>query len=248
MTERAVLRMKTTRNLLCLCCCVLSLLSACARPSAPSGAAQTQAATRPAHNFARWEREIAAFEAQDRLNPQPKGGVLFIGSSTIRLWKTLATDFPDTHVINRGFGGSEIVDSTHFADRIIFPYEPRAIFLRAGGNDIHSGRSAREVFEDYKQFVATVHTRLPRARVVFISWCPAISRWSERHENKALNDLVHQYVQQRNTPLLEYVETYDMSLDANGQGRPELFVSDMLHFNEAGYRILAERVRPFVSR
>ena len=77
------------------------------------------------HNFARWEKEIAAYERMDRTNPPPKGGVLFIGSSTIRLWKTLAQDFPDQRVINRGFGGSQIVDATHFAERIIFPYEPK---------------------------------------------------------------------------------------------------------------------------
>src|SRR5258708_1728329 len=64
------------------------------------------------HDFARWEKEIAAYEAADRENPPPKGGILFIGSSTIRLWKTLAQDFPEYKVINRGFGGSEIADST----------------------------------------------------------------------------------------------------------------------------------------
>src|SRR5688572_13107998 len=79
------------------------------------------------HNFARWEKEIAAYEQSDRTNPPPKGSVLFIGSSTVRLWKTLAQDFPDHRVINRGFGGSQIIDSAHFAERIIFPYEPKAI-------------------------------------------------------------------------------------------------------------------------
>src|SRR4051812_12764767 len=63
------------------------------------------------HNFARWEKEIAAFEAADRMNPPPKGGILFTGSSTIRLWKTLAQDYPQHKVINRGFGGSEIADA-----------------------------------------------------------------------------------------------------------------------------------------
>src|SRR5215468_6885350 len=79
------------------------------------------------HNFTRWEQEIAAFERTDQTNPPPRGAVLFIGSSTIRLWKTLARDFPEQQVVNRGFGGSEILDSTHFAERIIFPYEPRMI-------------------------------------------------------------------------------------------------------------------------
>src|SRR5262245_15054396 len=88
------------------------------------------------HDFARWENEIAAYEQMDRTNPPPNGALLFIGSSTIRLWKTLAEDFPEQRVINRGFGGSEIVDATHFAERLIFPHVPRMVFLRAGGNDL----------------------------------------------------------------------------------------------------------------
>ena len=127
----------------------------------------------PPHNFARWEKEIAAYEASDRTNPPPKGGALFIGSSTIRLWKTLATDFPDHKVINRGFGGSEIVDATHFADRIIFPYEPKQIFLRAGGNDIHGGRLPEQVAADFADFVRVVHERLPNAEIVYIAVNPA---------------------------------------------------------------------------
>src|SRR5213079_3617807 len=93
-----------------------------------------QAANPPAmpHDFARWEPEIAAYEKADQANPPPKGAILFIGSSTIRLWSTLHQDFPQHKVINRGIGGSEIADATHFADRVIFPYEPRQIFLRAG--------------------------------------------------------------------------------------------------------------------
>ena len=80
----------------------------------------TTASTQP-HNFDRWEKEIAAFEEKDKTNPPPKGGLLFIGSSTIRGWKTLEQDYPNHKVINRGFGGSQIVDSTHFAERVIFP-------------------------------------------------------------------------------------------------------------------------------
>src|SRR6185369_12623165 len=93
------------------------------------------------HNYAKWEHDIAAFEKSDRTNPPPKGAVLFVGASSIRRWTTLAQDFPGHRVINRGFGGSEITDSTHFADRIIFPYQPRIIFLRAGGNDLSAGHS-----------------------------------------------------------------------------------------------------------
>ena len=194
------------------------------------------------HNFAKWDNEIAAFEKSDLTNPPPKGAVLFIGSSTIRMWKTLAQDFPNQKVINRGFGGSEIVDATHFAERIVFPYEPRKIFLRSGGNDLNAGRSVEEVFADFKAFVTKVQTRLPNTEVVFISLSPSIARWGQAEKEKALNLMVSDYVRQM--PKVKYLDTYSVSLDAEGKARPELFQGDKLHFNAAGYKLLAERVRP----
>ena len=197
-------------------------------------------------DFSQWEKDIAAFEASDRTNPPPKGGVLFVGSSTIVRWKTLQQDFPGVRVINRGFGGNQIADSTHFADRMIFPYEPQTIVLRAGGNDIHAGKSPEQVFDDFKAFAATVHKRLPRARIVYISQPPTIARWDERDALKELNALVAAYI--KTDPRLVYIETYDTTLDAKGQPRPELFVEDKLHFSPEGYKVLAERVRPFLVR
>ena len=92
----------------------------------------------------KWESEIKAFEAADKTNPPPHGAVLFIGSSSIRQWKTLAEDFQEYKVINRGFGGSQIIDSVAFADRIIIPYKPRLILLYAGDNDIAAGKSPEQ--------------------------------------------------------------------------------------------------------
>ena len=104
-----------------------------------AGALRTAIGAETNHNFDKWEKEIAAYEASDRTNPPPKHCLLFTGSSTIRRWTTLAQDYPNPPVINRGVGGSEVVDITHFADRIVFPYEPKMIFFRCGGNDIFAG-------------------------------------------------------------------------------------------------------------
>ncbi len=197
-------------------------------------------------DFARWEKEIAAFEQRDRTNPPPQGAVLFIGSSTIRLWATLATDFPEQPVINRGFGGSEIVDSTHFAGRILFPYAPKAVFFRAGGNDIVAGKSPEAVFDDFKEFVATVHARLPATDIFFISWNFTIARWQNRDKETVLNDLVKKYALE--IPHLKYIEASAIALGADGKPRPELFREDGLHFNAAGYKLLIETVRPFLPK
>jgi GDSL-like Lipase/Acylhydrolase family len=208
--------------------------------SRPAGGTETN------HNFAQWEKEIAAFEQSDLTNPPPKYGVEFIGSSMIRRWNTLAQDFPDQPVFNRGFGGSEIVDSTHFAPRIIFPYAPRMIVFRAGGNDLWAGKSPEQVFADFQEFITTVHAKLPSTEIVFISWSPTPSRWKQHEQEKELNWLIENFVRQ--TPHLKYVETYDLPLGTDGLPRPDLFVADQLHFNAEGYKLLAERVRPLLSK
>ncbi len=198
------------------------------------------------HDYAKWEKEVAAYEAADRQGPPPKGGILFIGSSTIRLWTTLAEDYPDHKVINRGFGGTEIVDSTHFADRLIFPHEPKQIFLRAGGNDIHAGRTPEEVAYDFAEFVRVVHARLPKTEILYIAVSPAPARWGETDKYRELNRLIREMALKM--PRVGFVDSFDVSLSPDGQARPELFVKDRLHFSPEGYKLLAERVRPFLAQ
>jgi lysophospholipase L1-like esterase len=222
---------------------VTAALIALSLPAAFPPAGRPYAETR---DYAKWEKEVAAYEEADRKSPPPKGGILFIGSSTIRLWKTLADDYPDHKVINRGFGGTEIVDSTHFADRLIFPHEPKQIFLRAGGNDIHAGRVPREVAADFAEFVRVVHARLPRTEILYIAVSPAPARWGESDKYRELNRLIREMALEM--PRVGFVDTYDVSLAPDGTARPELFVKDRLHFAPEGYKLLAERIRPFLAQ
>jgi lysophospholipase L1-like esterase len=219
----------------------LGLLAAI--PSAPGQEARPYALRR---DYTKWEKEVAAYEASDRQDLPPKNAILFIGSSTIRLWKTLAEDYPNVKVINRGFGGTEIVDSTRFADRLIFPHEPKQIFLRAGGNDIHAGRTPREVAADFAEFVRVVHARLPKTEIVYIGVSPAPSRWGESDKYRELNRLIREMALEM--PRVGYVDTFNMVLGPDGNARPELFVKDRLHFSPEGYQRLRERVRPFLAQ
>jgi lysophospholipase L1-like esterase len=206
----------------------------------PAGAAEKP------HDFTRWEKEIAAFATAERTNSPPTNALLFIGSSTIRLWTTLAQDFPEHTVINRGFGGSEIVDSTHFAERIVFPYAPRAIFLRAGGNDIANGKKPEAVAADFREFVAFVRTKLPETEIYFISCTYTPLRWKNAEREKTMNRLIEEYI--RATPHLQYIETGPLALGTNGLPRLDLFRADQLHFNAEGYKLLAQAVRPFLPQ
>jgi lysophospholipase L1-like esterase len=197
------------------------------------------------HNFKVWEPEISAIERSDLTNPPPRHAIFFVGSSTIKFWTNLPQDFPGLPVINRGFGGSEICDSTHFADRIIFPYAPRQIVFRAGGNDLADGKSPEQVFADYQAFVALVEKVQPDTKITYISWNPTIARWSLRDKEAELNRMIKDFSSQNRH--LEYVDTADMILGADGKPRADLLRADKLHLNPAGYKLLAERVRPYVQ-
>jgi lysophospholipase L1-like esterase len=224
---------------------VLILISSLvARAQQPQSAPVTPASQ--THDSSKWEKAIAVFEAQDKTNPPPKKALLFIGSSTIVRWKTLAQDYAEHKVINRGFGGSQIADSVNFADRIIIPYAPRAVFLRAGGNDLNAGKSVELVFNDFKAFVAKIQGKLPETDIFFIGLSPSIARWKQVDKEKELNSLVQTYIAGK--PHLKYIETYDMVLGPDGKPREELFVEDKLHFSAEGNKLLAERVRPHLPK
>ena len=182
-----------------------------------------------------FEKEILAFESSDRTNPPPKHAILFVGSSSIRLWKTLAQDFPNRPVINRGFGGSQIADSILFADRIVLPYEPSTIVFYAGGNDLNAGKTPQAVFHDYKTFVALVRAKLPDTKIAYISIAGNPARWSQIERVREANRLIQAY--SRTVPGLSYIDTATAMLGADGLPRPEIFVADKLHMNTNGYAI-----------
>jgi lysophospholipase L1-like esterase len=185
-------------------------------------------------------KEINAFTASDATNPPPSGSVLFIGSSSIRLWKTLAQDFSKFRVLNRGFGGSQVIDSVNYADRIVFPYKPRQIVMYAGGNDINAKKSPQQVFADFKTFVAKVHAELPRTKISYISIAPNPARWSQIAQVREANRLIEEFT--RTDSRLAFIDTFSHMLGPDGHPLPDIFVSDRLHMNPKGYVIWTEVV------
>ncbi len=194
-------------------------------------------------NTSKWEAEILAFEKSDLTNPPPKGAILFVGSSSIRKWTTLVKDFPGKTVINRGFGGSEIADSTAFAERIIFPYEPKMIVLYAGDNDLAAGKSVKQVVADYHDFVQKVHARLPETRIAFISIKPCPSRWRLKDKVLAVNRQIAAMKGNR----LVFIDVYPSMLDADGKPQADLFLSDGLHPSPKCYQLWASLIKPWLE-
>jgi lysophospholipase L1-like esterase len=181
----------------------------------------------------KWESEITKFEESDRQNPPPKDAVIFIGSSSIRLWQSLKEDFAGVKVINRGFGGSEIPDSTFYVTRIVTPYRPKMVVLYAGDNDLANGKTPKQVFEDYKAFVERIHQNLPTTKIAFISIKPSPARLSLLQSMKDANGLIKAYATHDKT--LIYIDVFTPMLRRDGSPRPELFGTDKLHMNSKGY-------------
>ena len=184
---------------------------------------------------ARWAETIDKFTQADATKPPPAGGVVFVGSSSIVRWKTLAQDFPGVPVINRGFGGSQLEDSVFYADRVVIPYRPHTVVVYAGDNDLNAGKTPETVHADFKAFVAKVHAALPQTRIVYIAIKPSPSRWKIRDQGLRANALIA--ADCAKDPRLRFVDVWQPMLDRNGDPRCELFVTDQLHLNDAGYAI-----------
>jgi lysophospholipase L1-like esterase len=232
----------------------IALLAACVRAPAPAAspaaapaAAAPAGATSgaPAANPARFEAEIQRFEASDRMSPPAAGGIVFVGSSSFRLWPDLAADFPGLPVLNRGFGGSTLPEVIHFAPRIVLPYRPRLVVLYAGDNDLNDGRTPAQVVADYRAFVSLVRRDLPEARIAFVAIKPSPSRWAIADRQREANRLVREEIAR--DPRQAYVDVFTPMLGPGGRPRPELFVADSLHMTPAGYVLWRERLAPIVQ-
>ncbi len=191
----------------------------------------------------KWEKEIQAFEQWDQKNSFPADAVLFIGSSSIRMWPT-RTCFPDLPVINRGFGGSQIAEVSQFVPRILFPYDPRAIVFYAGDNDIAAGKSPRTILSDYQEFVRRVREKLDDAPIYFLAIKPSASRWSMWINASEANNLIRDFCRQN--PGLFYVDTATCLLAENGSPNPIFYLKDDLHLNAQGYRLWTEILHPLL--
>lgn len=192
-----------------------------------------------------WIPDIDAFTAADQVHPPAAGGVLFIGSSSIRLWTTLAEDFPGVPVINRGFGGSAIPDSTYYAERIVWPYRPRLIVMYAGDNDISEGASAEQVLHSFQAFVARAREGVPGVPVVYVSIKPSLARQPLWPRMKTANEDIRAWANTQRD--VRFVDIAAAMLDAQGQPRSALFQPDGLHMRPAGYALWSDALKPVLA-
>ena len=221
--------------------------SACATPGRPNAGAPpvVVAKLEPLPDSARFAAELNGFARADSVNPPPPEPVLFVGSSSIRMWESLSADFTGLPVLNRGFGGSRMDDVLRYADRVVFRYRPRTIVLYEGDNDIEDGRSPARIAGDVAEFLQRVRITLPLTRVVCLAVKPSPSRWNNVDKVRQTNALLEAIVA-RDT-MATFVDVFTPMLGSSGHPRPELFREDSLHMTAAGYAIWRDAVAPALS-
>jgi lysophospholipase L1-like esterase len=200
-------------------------------------------AQQPAPAADRWEKDISAFDAADKMAPFPKGGIVFVGSSTIRLWD-VATYFPDLRILNRGFGGSELADAVRHIDRLVLKHEPRLVVVYAGDNDIAVGRLAEQVAVEFERFVRAVHSKLPQTRILFLAIKPSVLRWIQVDRMRMANEMIRAICERDDR--LGFLDFDDMMLGWDEKPRRDLFVEDGLHLSPHGYQLWSAIIRPFL--
>lgn len=225
-----------------------SMTTTVAGPSAAAAANSTPApfVGGPVAIEPQWRDSFAAFDAADAAHPPSTGGVLFVGSSSIRLWDDLEQQFgPERPVVKRGFGGSRMFDCAQYAARLVLPYKPRLVVVYAGDNDLAEGRSPQDVLQNFSRFVETVRAQLPQTRIAYLSIKPSPLRATLMPSIRETNALIRAYAQA--TPNLDFIDIYSRMLDEQGRPRADLFRDDRLHLNPQGYAlwksVIAEHLR-----
>ena len=187
------------------------------------------------------ELYIKDFLDWDKKNTFEKNGILFIGSSSIRKWKT-SEYFNYKSIINRGFGGSHISDINYYFNTIIFTYRPKIIVFYAGDNDIAGKKGPDQVLEDYIEFVGHVKKNIKQARIIYLPIKPSPSRWSLWGNMAETNRLIKMFIDSDDQQI--YLDTATPMLNNRGKPSGHLFVSDSLHLSEEGYDLWSGILKP----
>jgi lysophospholipase L1-like esterase len=190
-----------------------------------------------------WEDAVSALESKTRDRHRPGKGVVFVGSSSIRLWDTLTEDMAPIEVIQHGFGGAKLNTLAFYAERLVNAYRPRAVVVFAGTNDIHPGatKSPEQLLASYQAFVARVRAGQPAVPIYFIGITPSPLRWSVWPVAQATNALIQQWSE--SDPNLHFIDTSAGLLGGNGEPDPDNYRFDGLHLSAQGYSIWRRIIR-----
>lgn len=191
--------------------------------------------------------EIHEFKRLDSLHPPKKSAIVFTGSSSIRMWQHLSESFPGYEVMNRGFGGSTLVDLDRYLDQIVLPYQPKQVVIYSGENDIASDLvNARQVCDRFKTVYKKIRAAFPSMPIEFVSIKPSPSRIKFLPIVKESNALIRQFLStQKNS---HFIDVFTPMLDGNGQPKKDIFLEDALHMNAKGYEIWRQAILSYLVK
>ena len=196
--------------------------------------------------FPPFANDILRFKKQDSIVPPVKNAILFVGSSSFAKWKDVADYFPGYIIVNRGFGGSTMLDVIRYAYDIIVPYQPKQVFIYAGDNDLAEGASVAEVVTRFKTLFQLIRINVPNATMDYISIKPSPSRENLMPKMKEANKQIEAFLKtQKNTG---FINVFSPMLNADGKPKPEIFVEDRLHMNADGYAIWKKTILPYLKK
>lgn len=192
-----------------------------------------------------WD-EIKAFRVQDSIQKPKEGMLLFIGSSSFRLWTTVKEDFHNQNILNRAFGGATLEDVIYYQNDVVLKYNPKKIFLYCGENDIASSEKITPeiVFERFKTLYESMRAKFPNTPIVNVSIKPSILRWSMKDRMMSANVLIKNYLKDK--PNAVFVDIWDKMLE-NGEPMKDIFKEDNLHMNAKGYAIWVKEMNALVN-
>lgn len=190
--------------------------------------------------------EIKAFRTQDSIQKPQDGMILFIGSSSFRMWKTAKEDLHNKTIVNRAFGGATLEDLIYWQDDVVLKYKPKKIFIYCGENDIASSEKVTPeiVFERFKTLHTNLRKQFPKTPIVFVSIKPCILRWAMKDRMMATNALISTYLKQDSNAV--FADIWDKMLE-NGEPMKDIFIQDNLHMNAKGYAIWTKALNALVN-
>lgn len=192
----------------------------------------------------RFAEDIQKFTQLDQANLS-QGEILFVGSSSIRFWKTVQNDFPNHKVLNRGFGGSHMSDLLFYLDELVLKYKPKQVFIYEGDNDINDRESPKSILKETKILVQKIHKALPDTEIVLLSAKPSIARWNYKNEYEKLNKLFKRFAKKKS--YIQFVDVWNPMLNEEGKPKADIFIQDNLHMNAKGYQIWKEVIGAYLK-
>jgi len=192
----------------------------------------------------RFQSEIDAFIKADSVDNT--GKVLFVGSSSVRLWRSLEDSFPNHKVLNRGFGGSHFSDLLHYLEHLVIKYNPKKIFIYEGDNDIADGEDILNITNEASRLLERIRKNLPNTPIYIISPKPSIARWEFKNKYEALNKELVKIANSRKDVF--FVDVWNPMLNKNDKPFKDIFIKDSLHLNDKGYKIWTEIIGQYLNK